>query len=267
MADSGGDGGTTTGAPIAGPGMAFEPFFKMWSEWMANNMGPMTTVPGASLPWLTKPGLTTGEETKPLPQGAMANDPLLSAIDQVWDANPLRNIVPLDWAEIIRALQTLWMREMSNPQRVVQKATEYNQRLFQTTMNIWTDAASRFWGLQEREEEEEEDNSDPRFSAPEWESNPFYAMLKESYFLATEYLLNEAKETDGQGDTAEQQRLEFHLRQFVEAMAPVNFLFTNPEVAKRAFETGERALSKASVTSSRTCKTVTSAWSTRRPSR
>ena len=242
MADSGGSGGSMVGAPMGSPGMAFEPFFKMWSEWMTNNMGPMTTVPGASLPWLTKPGVTTGEETKPLPEGAMANDPLLSAIDKVWDANPLRNIVPLDWAEITRALRTLWMRELSNPQRAVQVATEYNQRLFQTTMNTWTDAASRFWRLQQWEEEEEKDNSDPRFSAPEWESNPFYAMLKESYFLATEYLLNEAKETDGQGETAEQQRLEFHLRQFVEAMAPVNFLFTNPEVAKRAFETGGASL-------------------------
>jgi len=225
------------------PGSAsFEPFFRMWSEWLSNNMGPMSTVPGASLPWLTKPGVSTGEEAEPLPQGAIANDPLLSAVEKIADANPLQNIIPLDWVEITRALQTLWMREMSNPQRAMQVATEYNQRLFQTTMNIWTDAASRFWGLQQRGEEEEEDNSDPRFSAPEWESNPFYAMLKESYFLATEYLLNEAKETDGQGDTAEQQRLEFHLRQFVEAMAPVNFLLTNPEVFKRAFETGGASL-------------------------
>src|SRR3712207_31758 len=67
-------------------------------------------------------------------------------------------------------------------------------------------------------------------------------MLKETYLLASEYLLNEAKVTDGQGDTEEQQRLNFHLRQFVEAMAPVNFLFTNPEVAKRAFETGGASL-------------------------
>jgi hypothetical protein len=119
MADSGGSGGSMVGAPMGSPGMAFEPFFKMWSEWMTNNMGPMTTVPGASLPWLTKPGVTTGEETKPLPEGAMANDPLLSAIDKVWDANPLRNIVPLDWAEITRALRTLWMRELSNPQQRV----------------------------------------------------------------------------------------------------------------------------------------------------
>jgi polyhydroxyalkanoate synthase subunit PhaC len=230
------------GAPMGGPGMAFEPFFKMWSEWLRNNMGSMTTVPGASLPWLTKPVVTTGKETEPLPKGAMTNDPLLSAINQISDANPLRNIIPLDWAEITRALQTLWMREMSNPQRAMQVATEYNQRLFETTMNVWTDATSRFWGLSRQEDEEKEDNSDPRFSSEAWESNPYYKMLKETYFLATEYLLNEADETDGQGDTEEQERLEFHLRQFVEAMAPVNFLLTNPEVLQRAFETGGTSL-------------------------
>src|SRR5215210_5570013 len=245
MADLRGGGGGMGIPGFPDPGSAsFEPFFKMWSEWLSNNMGPMTTVPGASLPWLTKPSVTTGEEVEPLPEGAMANDPLLSAIKQKSDANHRRNIIPLDWAEITRPLQTLWMREMSDPQRAMQVATKYNQRLFETTLDVWTDAASRFWGLpqQEEQEEEEEDNPDPRFSAPEWDSNPFYAMLKETYFLATEYLLNEAQETDGQGDTEEQQRLNFHLKQFVEAMAPVNFLLTNPEVAKRAFETGGASL-------------------------
>ena len=227
------------GLPVGGEvPTSFEPFFKMWSEWLSNNMGLMTTVPGASLPWLTKPGISTGEEAKPLPEGAMANDPLLSAMDKIWNANPLSNIVPLDWVEITRALQTLWMREMSNPQRAMQVATEYNQRLFETTLNVTTDAASRFWGLAQQEEAGEEGASDSRFSAPEWNSHPFYTMLKETYFLASEYLLNEAQEADGQGDTEKQRRLNFYLRQFVEAMAPVNFLLTNPEVLKRAFETG-----------------------------
>jgi polyhydroxyalkanoate synthase len=244
MTDSGGDGGKTIGAPMGSTEMSFEPFFKMWSEWLSNNMGPVTTVPGASLPWLTKPGITTGEEVKPLPQGAMANDPLLSAMSKIWDANPLSNIIPLDWAEITRALQTLWMREMSDPQRAMQVAMNYNQRLFETTLDVWTDAATRFWGLPQQEEEEEDGDSDPRFSAPEWESNPFYAMLKETYLLASEHLLNEAQDTDGQGDTEEQRRLNFHLRQFVEAMAPVNFLLTNPEVLKRAFETGGASLAE-----------------------
>jgi polyhydroxyalkanoate synthase len=227
---------------MEGSAQSFEPFFKMWSEWLSQSMGPMTAAPGASVPWLTKPGISTGEEAQPLPQGAMANDPLLSAVQKIADANPLQNIIPLDWVEITRALQTLWMREMSNPARAMQVATEYNQRLFQETMNVWSGAIARFWGTPQQEEEEE-GTSDSRFSAQEWDSNPYYAMLKEMYFLATEYLLNEADETaNGKEDTEEQKRLKFHLQQFVEAMAPVNFLLTNPDVLRRAFETGGASL-------------------------
>ena len=243
MTDSGGSGGVM-GFPSAGPETSFEPFFKMWSEWLRNSMGPMSTVPGASVPWLTKPGVSTGEEAKPLPKGAVANDPLLSALEQAQEANPLRNIIPLDWLELTRALQTLWVREMSDPARAMQVATDFNRRLFEKSMEVWTNAASRFWGMQ-NEEEEEEGTSDPRFSAAEWDSNPFYAMLKETYFLASEYLLNEAQETaNGKEDTEEQRRLRFHLQQFVEAMAPVNFLFTNPEAVRRAFETGGASLAE-----------------------
>jgi polyhydroxyalkanoate synthase len=240
MTDHGVSGGEA-GAPVPSPAPSFEPFFKMWSEWLANGMGHMTTLPGASLPWLAKPGVSTGEEVGPLPKGAMANDPLLSALDKVWSANPFTNIVPLDWLEITRSLQTLWMRETSDPRRTIRAAADYNQRLFEKSVEVWTDATLRLWGARQGEEKDEQ-ISDPRFSAPEWDSNPFYAMLKETYLLASEHLLNEAKVTDGRGSTEEQRRLNFHLRQFVEAMAPANFLLTNPEVFKRAFETGGASL-------------------------
>ena len=239
MTEGGQRGGAGMGVPNAAFPTSFEPFFQMWSEWIRSSMGNMTGVPGASLPWMTKPGISTGEEAKPLPRGAMANDPLLSAMDKVQDANPLRNIIPIDWTDITRALQTLWMREVSNPARAMQVATEYNQRLFETTVNVWSDAASRFWGMQQQEEEE--GGSDPRFSSEVWEFNPFYRVLKDTYLLASEYLMKEAEETDGQDDE-EQRRLKFNLRQFVEAMAPVNFLLTNPEALQRTFETGGASL-------------------------
>ena len=236
--------GNSRGAGVtgAGPETSFEPFFKMWSQWLRIGMGPMKTIPGASLPWLTKPGISTGEEVKPLPEGAMANDPLLSALSKIQEANPLANIVPLDWLEITRALQTLWMREVSNLVRAMQVATAYNQRLFETTMNVWSEAAARFWGMQWPQKQEEKDEFDPRFSSEVWESNPYYKMLKDVYLLASEYLMKEAEETDGRVDPEKQRHLEFHLRQFVEAMAPVNFLFTNPDALERAFETGGASL-------------------------
>jgi polyhydroxyalkanoate synthase len=179
MTDSGVNGGEAD-IPIPSPTPSFDPFFKMWSDWLSNSMGPMTTVPGVSLPWLAKPGVSTGEEAEPLPKGAMANDPLLSALDKIWSANPFSNIVPLDWAEITRSLQTLWMREVSDPQRAMRAAADYNQRLFKKSVEIWTDATLRLWGVQQ-EKEKEGRTSDPRFSAPEWDSNPFYAMLAAVY--------------------------------------------------------------------------------------
>jgi polyhydroxyalkanoate synthase len=112
------------------------------------------------------------------------------------------------------------------------------------TAKVWSDTASRFWGLPRQEEEaEEKGKPDKRFSDPEWESNPYYKMLKETYLLTSEYVLEEAEETnDGQEDPEEQRRLKFHLKQFVDAMAPVNFFLTNPAAIRRAMETGGTSL-------------------------
>jgi polyhydroxyalkanoate synthase len=167
-------------------------------------------------------------------------DPLMAALAKMWESAPMSNIVPVDWAGITQALQTLWQRELSDPARAMERATEYNRQLFETMTKVWTDAASRFWGVPGAREEQKR-RPDKRFAAPEWESNPFYKTLKETYLLASDYLMREAEESDGH-DTEEQRRLKFHLRQFVEAMAPANLLLTNPAALQRVLETGGLSL-------------------------
>ena len=196
MTDSGGSGGQMSVPDQPGMQAAMAPF-EAWSQWFMNNMGNMSTTPGASVPWLTSPGISTGEEAAGMPQGTMANDPLLSAVDKMWDANPLNNVMPINWFEITRARQTLWAREMSDPARAMQRATEYNQQLFEATTKVWTDAANRFFGMAQQQQEEEGEQGavregDSRFSAQEWESNPFYQTLLQNYLIASEYLENEA---------------------------------------------------------------------------
>src|ERR671913_357403 len=187
MANSEGSG-AGMGFPMAGQTAPFAPF-EMWMEWFKNNMGNASATPGAGVPWLMSPGISTGEEE--LPEGAVKNDPLMSAMQKAWEANPVSSVIPIDWIEITRALQTLWMREMSDPVRATQVAADYNRRFVQASMEVW----------------------------------------------------QEAEETaNGQADTEEQRRLKFHLRQFVEAMAPVNFFLTNPAAIKRAIETGGTSL-------------------------
>jgi polyhydroxyalkanoate synthase len=228
-------GGSGTMGPAAAP-------FDLWAQWMRANMGAMTATPGASVPWLAAPGVSTGDEVEDLPSGAIRNDPLLSTLEKLWDANPVQNVLPINWVEISKSLQTLWQRELSDPAAAMQRATDFNMKLWGATMESWQDAANRFWGI-EGQKEEEEGRPDRRFSAPDWTENPYYETLKESYLLASEYLLNEVDETDGQ-DTEEQRRMRFHLQQFVDALAPVNFLLTNPAALKRAFETGGVSLAE-----------------------
>src|SRR5215207_9625367 len=234
MTDSRGSSGET-GVSTSGSA-TFAPF-EAWSQWLRNNMGAMSVSPGFN-----------GEEeeeaaAETVPEGATPSDPLMSAMGKL-SGNPMSNIIPIDWLEISNALQTLHKRQMSDPQRTMQVATDYNRRLEEATVKVWNDAASRFWSLprQEEEEEEEKGKPDKRFSDPEWKSNPYYKMLKETYLLISEYILKEAEETDDGQDPEEQRSLKFHLKQFVDAIAPVNSFLTNPTAIKRAMETGGMSL-------------------------
>ncbi len=73
---------------------------------------------------------------------------------------------------------------------------------------------------------------DRRFSAPEWSTLPYFALLKQHYLLTAEYLKQLA--TLVPLPEQDQRRVRFITRQLVDAMAPSNFAATNPEVWKRA---------------------------------
>ena len=60
-----------------------------------------------------------------------------------------------DRMAISKALHTLHKRQRSDPQRTTPVATDYNRRLFETTMKVWSDTASRLSGLPRQEEHEE----------------------------------------------------------------------------------------------------------------
>lgn len=76
---------------------------------------------------------------------------------------------------------------------------------------------------------------DPRFAAPEWEQQPWFRWLKDTY-LANSKLTAEAIERANL-DPAQRQQLEFYTRLMTEAWSPANFPMTNPEAIKAAIET------------------------------
>ena len=166
-------------------------------------------------------------------------NPLIASVDKIWNANPLRDVVPIDWAGVAHALRVVWLRSLADPARFGAMAAEFQARALQAASDAWYDGVRRWWGIGP-EKSEARRGGDKRFAAPEWEDNPAFRMLKDVYLVASDSLLEGAK--DQGRDSAEQQRLNFHLRQFVDAMSPALMLFSNPAALRRAMETGGASL-------------------------
>jgi polyhydroxyalkanoate synthase len=80
------------------------------------------------------------------------------------------------------------------------------------------------------------DARDRRFADPAWEDNPGYFALRQSYLAAQR--LGEDLLAAGRGDPLADQKAQFAVGLAFDALAPTNFLATNPAAVKRAFETG-----------------------------
>ena len=83
---------------------------------------------------------------------------------------------------------------------------------------------------------------DRRFAAPEWTELPYFALLKQGYLLAGEYLADCIALMPL--SPSERHRLAFVMRQYLDALAPTNFPSTNPEVVKRALATEGASLAQ-----------------------
>ena len=79
-------------------------------------------------------------------------------------------------------------------------------------------------------------DDDRRFADKAWHEQPYYAWLRAAYLLYAEYVRELAALV--QGDAASRKRLAFVARQYVDAIAPSNFLATNPEALRLALASG-----------------------------
>lgn len=77
---------------------------------------------------------------------------------------------------------------------------------------------------------------DRRFSSPDWQDDPYYRAIRDSYLLASRQLREAVDRSVGEGSNGAMAR--FMVDQYLNAVAPSNFATTNPDVVKRIKETG-----------------------------
>jgi polyhydroxyalkanoate synthase len=86
------------------------------------------------------------------------------------------------------------------------------------------------------------DGGDRRFAARAWHDVAYFSLLRQAYLLASRCLTELAGLAKLPPD--EKRRLAFVTRQYVDAIAPSNFVATNPEVIQRAIATGGESLAR-----------------------
>jgi polyhydroxyalkanoate synthase len=84
---------------------------------------------------------------------------------------------------------------------------------------------------------------DKRFTAADWSEMPAFDFMRQSYLLASQYIMAGTAGIDGV-DAKERARIQFHTKQFVDALSPSNYLLTNPQVLKATAESGGQNLLK-----------------------
>ncbi len=82
---------------------------------------------------------------------------------------------------------------------------------------------------------------DARFADPLWSQLPAASMLKQYYLLYTHWLQETLFETPGV-PARERRRASFWARQWLNAVAPTNCLFTNPVALRKLWESGGQSL-------------------------
>lgn len=76
---------------------------------------------------------------------------------------------------------------------------------------------------------------DARFNDQEWRTNPIFGYIKQAYLLNAKSLQDMAADMEFK-DQRTAQQVKFWVRQFTNALAPTNFVTTNPEVCRAIIE-------------------------------
>jgi polyhydroxyalkanoate synthase subunit PhaC len=80
-------------------------------------------------------------------------------------------------------------------------------------------------------------HGDRRFQDKAWDADPYFKFVKDAYFLGARALQDTLPKAQGL-DPHTRHMVEFYTRQIVDALAPSNFVATNPKVLRETVESG-----------------------------
>lgn len=152
---------------------------------------------------------------------------------QAVHATVQENIDPLGVFMPLLNAQLAWL---SHPQELAEAAAEFSTHMMDLQWYSW----QRMFGLP-CADVEEPNPDDTRFTDPVWRESASWDLTKEWYLTFTHHIQNMLYQSPGLSNR-ERRRAAFWWRKWLNAMAPTNFLLTNPVAMRKAFETNGESL-------------------------
>ncbi|HMN87839.1 MAG TPA: class I poly(R)-hydroxyalkanoic acid synthase [Bauldia sp.] len=132
-------------------------------------------------------------------------------------------------SEVVKTLTRVAEYWLIEPER----ALEAERRLWGGYMDLWATSLKRMMGEPAAPVATPEPR-DKRFADPEWSRNQFFDFLKQIYLITSRWadaMVDEASDVDEHT----RQKAAFYVKQIANAVAPSNFVLTNPELLRETF--------------------------------
>src|SRR5689334_12818241 len=145
---------------------------------------------------------------------------------------------PLDPLNITGAFMDLLRGIVADPAAIM----EAQFQLWRDYMGLWERTARRMMGGP-ADPVVEPARGDKRFRDKDWQENQVFDFIKQSYLLTANWMQNTVANVHGLDDK-QRRRIEFYTKQFADAVAPTNFVLTNPEVLRTTLQSNGENLVK-----------------------
>src|ERR1700723_2293142 len=133
---------------------------------------------------------------------------------------------PSEIGEVVKTFSAVAEYWLSDKER----STELQMKMGKAYLDLWGASVRRLSG-EAAEPTIAPSPRDKRFSDPEWKSNQFFDFVMQVYLLTTQWAQELVRNAEGL-DPHTRKKAEFYVQQITNALAPSNFVLTNPEVLR-----------------------------------
>ncbi|HZE51855.1 MAG TPA: class I poly(R)-hydroxyalkanoic acid synthase [Bradyrhizobium sp.] len=137
-----------------------------------------------------------------------------------------RNKPPNELSELVKTLSAVAEYWLSDDAR----SAELQSKIGKAYLDLWGSSMRRLAG-EEAPPAIAPSPRDKRFADPEWKSNQFFDFVLQLYLLTTQWAQDLVRNAEGL-DPHTRKKAEFYVQQITNALAPSNFVLTNPEVLR-----------------------------------